>query len=76
MVFAVYPKYPEIPYLFSKSSQSDKIFGIFEKKLSLGVRSPWQWGRSTFSSTLLSKKTIRGPIHSRFLDALVSQVNA
>ena len=25
---------------------------------------------------LLSKKTIRGPIHSRFQDALVSRVNA
>ena len=29
-----------------------------------------------YNFALLSKKTIRGPIHSRFQDALVSRVNA
>ena len=36
-----YPKYRKIPHnLFGRSAQLAKIFGIFEKKNSLGVRSP------------------------------------
>ena len=43
-----YPKYPKIPHnLFGRSAQSAKIFWIFEKKLSLGVRSPWQYTFNT-----------------------------
>ena len=54
----LYPKYPKIPHnLFCRSAQSAKIFGIFENKLSLGVRSPCRW--VLYFSTLLQKKKLK-----------------
>ena len=38
------PKIPQMPQKFwPKMSTQAQKFDIFEKKLSLGVRSPWTW---------------------------------
>ena len=51
----VLQKIPKIPQnLFGSSAQSVKIFGMFEKRLSFGVRSPWTHPSGFNSLTLLS----------------------
>ena len=44
--------------LFGRSAQSAKIFGIFEKNLSLGVRS--QWIQATFEKDF-NHQALRNP---------------